>query len=54
MRTVPSLRPCAPQEHIDAAYSALANRPHPDRGGDLTAMRLLTEAYDALRREAMA
>jgi curved DNA-binding protein CbpA len=52
MSTIPPLRPTAPQEHIDGTYRALAKRPHPNRGGDPAAMRLLEEAYHALQREA--
>ena len=46
------LRPGAPPELVKAAYRALAQLHHPDRGGDHEAMVAINRAFDALRRGA--
>jgi hypothetical protein len=42
------LLPDAPAEVVKAAYKALAQLNHPDKGGDEEAMKLLNEAYAKL------
>lgn len=48
------LLPTAPPELIGAAYRCLAKIHHPDKGGDSSIMRRLTEAHDALARRLSA
>jgi hypothetical protein len=44
----------APQEVVSAAYRALSKLHHPDRGGDLTRMQQLNDAYARLRDRGAA
>jgi hypothetical protein len=46
------LRPGAPPELVRAAYRALAQLHHPDRGGDHETMVAINRAFDALGRGA--
>jgi hypothetical protein len=46
------LRPGAPPELVRAAYRALAQLHHPDRGGDHETMVAINRAFDALQRGA--
>lgn len=40
--------PDAPPEVVKAAYRALSKLYHPDRGGDVTAMQRINDAYERL------
>lgn len=48
------LLPSAPPEVIKAAYRALAQLHHPDRGGDTRTMQQINLAYDELERRLAA
>lgn len=40
--------PAAPPEVVKAAYRALSKLYHPDKGGDVTAMQRINDAYERL------
>jgi len=40
--------PAAPPEVVKAAYRALSKLYHPDKGGDVTVMQRINEAYERL------
>lgn len=45
------LLPSAPVFVVEAVWRALANKYHPDKGGDVSLFRKFKEAYDKLREK---